>query len=233
MLRDKLSPDQISGQLRAKRVLSISHETIYRYVRQDRQRGGHLYRHLRLSRKNCRKRYGRRDSRGQLQGKRKIEDRPAAVERRQQLGHWEIDTVMGKYGTKPCIVTLVERKSGFVLIGKLKARTMEEANRATLELMQRHGGRFRTITADNGTEFHGYQAVEDQTDTKYYFATPYHSWQRGTNENTNGLIRQYLPKGTSMAGLSQDACDDISDQLNSRPRKRHAYNTPAEVLYAI
>jgi IS30 family transposase len=155
LLHDKLSPEQVSGHLRAKRILLISHETIYRYVRRDRQRGGHLYEHLRFSRKNCRKRYRGRDSRGQLQGKRRIEDRPVVIEGRTQLGHWEIDTVMGKYGTKPCIVTLVERKSGYVLIGKLKARTMEEANRSTLELIQTHGGRFRTITADNGTEFHG------------------------------------------------------------------------------
>lgn len=233
LLRQKLSPDQVSGHLRAKRILSISHETIYRYVWRDRSAGGRLYRHLRQANKKRRKWYRSKDSRGQLPGKRKISERPTVVEGRRQLGHWEIDTVMGKYGTKPCIVTLVERKSGYLLIGKLKARTTEEANRSTLELIRRRDGWFKTITADNGTEFHGYQAVEDQTQTKYYFATPYHSWERGTNENTNGLIRQYLPKGTSMVRLTQQRCDEIADQLNSRPRKRHDYNTPAEVLNGI
>ena len=198
----------------------------------NRSAGGYLHTHLRQANKYRRKWYRSKDSRGQLPGKRKIDERPAAVERRHQLGHWEIDTVMGKYGTRPCIVTVVERTTGFVLIGKLKARTTEEANRSTIELIRRHRDRFRTITADNGTEFHGYQAVEDQTNAKYYFATPYHSWERGTNENTNGLIRQYLPKGMSMVRLTQKRCDDIAHELNNRPRKRHGYKTPAEVFYA-
>lgn len=229
LLAEKHSPEQITGALRARRLPVMSHETIYRYVRQDRKRGGRLYRNLRLP-KRWRKRYRSVDSRGVLPGKRVIGERPAVAEGRTQLGHWEIDTVMGKYGTKPCIVTLVERKTGFVLIGKLKARTTEEANRATLELIGRHRNRFKTITADNGTEFHGYANVEQQSAVKYYFAAPYHSWERGTNENTNGLIRQYLPKGTSLVKLTQQRCDDIADQLNDRPRKRHGFKSPAELF---
>jgi IS30 family transposase len=127
-----------------------------------------------------------------------------------------------------CIVTLVERKSGYLAIGKLAARTVLQTNRAILALMRRHRGRVRTITADNGSEFHGYAAVEAATGVRFYFATPHHSWERGTNENTNGLIRQYLPKGQSMTSLTQSQCDAIAHHLNNRPRKRHGYKTPKQ-----
>ena len=159
-----------------------------------------------------------------------IGERPAAVETRRQVGHWEIDTVMGQSlgESSDCILTLVERKSGYVLIGKLRARTVEQASKATLALMRRHPGQFKTITSDNGTEFHGYAQIEAASPVKFYFATPHHSWERGTNENTNGLIRQYLPKGQSMTSLTQSQCDAIANHLNERPRKRHAYKTPYE-----
>ena len=123
-------------------------------------------------------------------------------------------------------MTLVERQGGYLLVGKMRARTTAELNRATLALIARHPHAFRTITADNGTEFHGYRALEAATGVPFYFATPHHSWERGTNENTNGLLRQYLPKGTSLASLTQSRCDVIAETLNARPRKRHAYQTP-------
>jgi IS30 family transposase len=145
------------------------------------------------------------------------------------LGHWEIDTVMG-HGTKHCIVTLVERSTGYVLIGKLPDRTVASLNRRTTQLIWRSPVPVRTITADNGTEFHGYRDIEDATGTLIYFATPYHSWERGTNENTNGLIRQYLPKRRSMATLTQPQCDAIALALNTRPRKRLGFLTPLEQL---
>jgi transposase, IS30 family len=233
LLHQDWSPEQISGHLRAERTLSISHETIYRHVKRDRRRGGLLFQHLRFWKKKWRKLYRSRDSRGRLPGKRMINQRPAAIEARKQIGHWEIDTVMGRYGTKPCIVTLVERKTGYLMIGKLCARTKNEANRRILKLIKRRPGLFETITADNGTEFHGYDDIERITDVKFYFAQPYHSWERGTNENTNGLIRQYLPKGMSMEALTQIQCDVIADKLNTRPRKRHEYKTPAQLFNAI
>lgn len=228
LLKEEWSPEQVSGHLSRSGELAISHETIYRHVWQDLQSGGTLHLHLRGARKQCRKRYGHYDSRGRLAGKRMIGERPEAVERRTRTGHWEIDTVMGESlgQSSDCILTLVERKTGYVMIGKLKARTAAEANRALLALMARHPGRITTITADNGTEFHWYAKVEAVSPVKFYFATPHHSWERGTNENTNGLIRQYLPKGQSMAGLTQARCDRIAEQLNNRPRKRHGYKTP-------
>jgi IS30 family transposase len=228
LLREEWSPQQVSGHLGRTRELVISHETIYRHVWRDLKAGGTLHVHLRGARKQCRKRYGRYDSRGRLAGKRMIGERPAGVERRRRSGHWEIDTVMGESlgESSDCILTLVERKTGFVLIGKLKARTAAEANRVLLELMERHPGRVLTITADNGTEFHWYAQIEAMRPVKFYFATPHHSWERGTNENTNGLIRQYFPKGHTMAKVTQSLCDMVADQLNNRPRKRHGYKTP-------
>ena len=198
------------------------------HVWRDLRNGGSLHTHLRGARKQRRKRYRSYASRGRLAGKRMIHERPAAVESRRQTGHWEIDTVMGAGQQGDCVVTVVERKSGFVLIGKLPCRTKEHAIRVIVGLIRRHPGRFKTITSDNGTEFHCYRAIEAATGVKFYFATPHHAWERGTNENTNGLIRQYLPKRQSMAKLTQNQCDRIAQKLNDRPRKRHAYKTPNE-----
>ena len=224
LLRAQWSPEQVAGHLRRHGEFRISHETIYRHIWRDHRAGGTLHQQLRGARKQRRKRYGRYDSRGRLAGKRLIGERPAAVETRRRIGHWEIDTVLGT--TRQCVVTLVERKTGFLLLGKLRARTTAELNRATIALIRRHPGRFRTITADNGTEFHGYPAIEAATGVPFYFATPHHSWERGTNENTNGLLRQYLPKGQCLASLTQSHCDTIAQHLNHRPRKRHDYKTP-------
>jgi IS30 family transposase len=231
LLRLDWSPEQICGRLRSDRLLSISHETIYRRLRRDRHCGGSLFMHLRCARKKKRKRYGRPDSRGRLTGKRMIDQRPVFIEQRAHIGHWESDTVMGRSSTHDCILTLLERKSGYVLIGKLAARTKEQTNYRTLRLIARHPQRFQTITADNGTEFHGYEQIERATDVTFYFAQPYHSWERGSSENVNGLIRQYLPKGTSMQSLTQQHCDAIAHRLNHRPRKRHGFKTPAEVFF--
>jgi transposase, IS30 family len=227
LLRRRFSPEQISGRLRFHRELSISHETIYRHVWRDRILGGSLYTYLRGARKRRRKRYGAYDSRGRLAGKRHISERPLAAELRSEIGHWEIDTVIGK-GDHHCLVTIVDRKTGYLVIGKLRARTKEHTNRRTLQLIRRHPQRFKTITADNGTEFHDYAQIEHATGIAFYFATPHHSWERGTNENTNGLIRQYVPKGTSMAKLSQQRCNAIARELNNRPRKRLGFKTPQE-----
>ena len=134
-------------------------------------------------------------------------------------------------GSKDCIVSLVERKTGLLLIGKLQDRTTASLNGRVIGIIESHGGRFETITSDNGTEFHNYQCIEARTKALFYFARPYHSWERGTNENANGLIRQYLPKRTSMAALSQQQCNSIAQKLNQRPRKRHGFKTPLECYY--
>jgi transposase, IS30 family len=229
LIRCKLSPEQASGYLGRLGRLCISHETIYRHIWRDKRLGGGLHRHLRCAIKRRRKRYRSYDSRGRLAGKRMINERPASVENRREPGHWEIDTVMGK-GSRHYILTVVERKSGYTLIGKLTSRTKEQATAKAIALIQKHRQQFKTITADNGTEFHGYADIEQATGVPFYFANPHHSWERGTNENTNGLIRQYVPKNTSMRSLTQDDCDQIAKALNTRPRKRHEYQTPEDVL---
>lgn len=221
------SPEQIAGYLQRHRLLRISHETIYRYIWADKRCGGGLYRHLRGAQKQRRKRYGSYDSRGRLAGKRPIDERPAIVETRRHIGHWEVDTVLGA-GDRHCLLSLVERKTGYVVLGKLRARTTAEVNRRATQLIRRQQRPVRTITADNGTEFHGYAAIEQKTQSRFYFATPHHAWERGTNENTNGLIRRYLPKRQSMKHLSQRDCNRIAAILNTRPRKRLGYRTPEE-----
>ena len=227
LLRRQWSPEQVAGHLRRLGQLLISHETIYRHVWRDKKAGGLLYTHLRGARKKRRKRYGAYDSRCRLAGKLMISERPPEVEARGRVGHWEADTVAGA-GSKDCVLTLVERKTGLVLIGKLADRTAEGLSWRAVSLMRRPGAKFETVTADNGTEFHDYKRVEGLTGAAFYFARPYHSWERGSNENANGLVRQYLPKGSSMAGLTQHQCNAIARRLNTRPRKRLGFRTPLE-----
>lgn len=222
------SPQQVSAYLRQTGALSISHETIYVHVWRNKRHGGELWRHLRQAGKKRRKRYGAYDSRGRLAGKRHISERPLEAETRSCVGHWEVDTVMGSDRGRHSVVTMVERATGFTLIGKLERHCAADATARLIELISRHKGRVATVTADNGSEFHSYAQVEEATGAVFYFATPHHAWERGTNENTNGLIRQYLPKRKSMAHITQADCDEIARRLNSRPRKRLGYRTPEE-----
>lgn len=231
-LKADWSPEQISGRLRRDGELSISHETIYIHVWRDKEAGGLLYRHLRCSPKLRRKRHNSYDSRGRMAGKRHISERPSSIDKRRTLGHWEIDTVVGK-GAQDCVTTLVERMTGFALIGKLPDRSMRNTSRRTKMLIRRTPEQFKTITADNGTEFHDYESIEKATGVMFYFATPYHSWERGSNENFNGLLRQYLPKRASLATITQADCDRIAKKLNTRPRKRLSYRTPEERFHGI
>lgn len=228
-IRLNWSPDQVARWTSGELGISVCHETIYQYIYMDKRAGGTLACHLRHRTRKCRKRYRSKDYRRILRGKTMIADRPTEINQRLTFGHWEIDTVLGK-GSKACIATLVERKTGYVIIVALKAKTSKEMNNKVIAAIVRSGLPFFSITSDNGTEFHGYKAIEAATKTKFYFANPYHSWERGTNENTNGLIRQYLPKGTSMSHLTQDECDLIAEQINGRPRKRLGYDTPMNAV---
>jgi IS30 family transposase len=222
------SPEQIAGRLRRERVLRICDETIYRYIWNDQRAGGHLYTHLRCAQNQRRKRYGAYDSRGRLADKRPIATRPAGATNRSRVGHWQGDTMLGDGQSWPRVLTLVERKTGFVAIGKLRQRNGVEVNRRARRLIAAQPRPVHTITVDNGTEFHSYAALEHVVDARFYFATPHLAWERGTNENTNGLIRQYLPKRASMAQVTQQDCNRIATKLNRRPRKRLGYQTPEE-----
>jgi IS30 family transposase len=229
MIREGFSPEQIVGRRKLEGKQVMSHETIYRWIWTDKQCGGTLWQHLRGARKQRRKRYGRYDSRGRLAGKKPIEQRPAVVASRERIGDWELDTVHGR--GKACVVTVVERKTGLVRIGPIQRATKELTLDGTVKLLWPERQRVKTITADNGTEFHNYQELETILGTEVYFATPHHAWERGTNENTNGLIRQYLPKGMNLSRLSQQQCDRIAERLNNRPRLRLGFKTPNEAYY--
>lgn len=230
-LRQRWSPEQISGHLLASATWRISHETIYRYILADKKAGGTLYKSMRIMAKLRRKRYNSQDSRGVLAGKRHISTRPIEVEQRLCPGHWEGDTVIGR-DKHHSILTLLERQSGYAVIKKLRARTADQVTQAASQALTEHAGRFHTLTLDNGTEFHDYKILEARFPLTCYFATPYHSWERGANENLNGLIRQYLPKGICMSKLTQADCDWIANELNNRPRKRLQFKTPTEVYHA-
>ena len=229
LIREDWSPEQIMGWCARFGILSISHETIYRRIVKDRKQGGTRWTHLRVVTKRYRKRYGAYDSRGRLAGKRHISTRPVEAEHRARVGHWEGDTVHGSTQHNACILTMVERKSGFLAIGQLDRCGAPETTARLRQLIGAQPQPVRTLTLDNGTEFHAYKQLEAMTDTVCYFATPHHSWERGSNENANGLIRQYLKKGVSMEHLTQRDCELIADKLNRRPRKRLGFRTPEEV----
>jgi IS30 family transposase len=231
LLQHNYSPEQIAGILKRLGRIFISHETIYQYILKDRRKGGILYKHLRIKIGRHRKRGAKHQKRAIIADKRPISTRPKVVERRTRIGHWEADTVVGT-DRHHCIVTLVERKTGFTVIKKIQSMTVSEVNRACLDAIITHRWRFRSITFDNGIEFQGWKELESKFPIKCYFANPYHSWERGTNENLNGLVRQYIPKGSCMKYITQNYCDWIAEELNTRPRKRHGYRTPKELFYA-
>jgi IS30 family transposase len=229
LIRQRFSPEQIVGRRTLAGEAVMSHETIYRWIWADKRCGGSLWRQLRGARKQRRKRYGQYDSRGRLASKKPIEQRPTVVANRSRIGDWEIDTIHGR--GKACVVTVVERKTGLVRLGPIQRATKELTLGRTVKLLWAERQRVKTITADNGTEFHNYRELESLLGTQVYFATPHHAWERGTNENTNGLIRQYLPKGTNLSRITQQQCDRIAEQLNNRPRLRLGFRTPNEVYY--
>ena len=229
LLLEQWSPEQIAGTLRRLNELQISHQTIYRYIRRDWRSGGVLWQELR-------RRYKRRkyhlglEKRGRLQGKPMIESRPEHVEERQKTGHYEGDAVHGASWERTCVVTVVERATGLLLMGRSPDKTVKSVNKVLVRLLQQSPLSVRTLALDNGTEFHGYRAVEAATSVQIYFARPHHLWQRGSNENTNGLVRQYSTKRTSMTGLSQRQCDQVAHRLNTRPRKRHGHLRPLQLI---
>lgn len=221
-LERRWTPEQI-GQLRdGAGHRWISYETIYQYLRRDKAAGGTWYQWLPQGRRQRHRHFHRR-SRGGPRG-RSITERPAIVAARQQIGHWEIDTVKGK--GRACLVTAVERVTGYVVIGKLPACTEAEFTRRTLRLLRPH--QVRTLTMDNGSEMTGYHQLQDRLGLTCYFTQPYSAWQRGSIENVNGLIRRYLPKGTDLSPLTQHQCNHIARELNQRPRKRLNWHTPEE-----
>jgi transposase, IS30 family len=229
LLKLDLSPEQISGYLKSTQGVSVSHETIYRYIYEDKAQGGHLYLRLRLIPKGYRKRYGSYQQRGQLVDRVSIDERPAIVEARSRIGDWEGDTIIGK-GRKSALLTLVERKTLYTLIVKLNSRNAMELAEKLTQTMKTLKRKIATITFDNGKEFAEHKMIAKELNSDVYFAHPYSSWERGTNENTNGLIRQYFPKGTDFNAITEKDIALVMERLNIRPRKTRNYKAPIELF---
>lgn len=229
-IKQDWSPKQISLRLAQDGILKVSHEKIYQYIYADKHKGGKLYTHLR-HKKKYRNRQGSYDKRGQIANRVSIAERPAIVELKQRVGDWELDTVIGK-NHQQALVTLVERKTKTTFIKKVEKRDAASVGNAIIELLKPYSrlGLVHTLTADNGKEFADHQRVAQQLNTDFYFADPYASWQRGLNENTNGLIRQYCPKGSSFDHIDETFIEKIMFKLNNRPRETLGMKTPNEVM---
>lgn len=180
--------------------------------------------------KKKRKRRGKRDSRGHIKNRVSIDKRPYIVEKRSRIGDWEIDTIIGK-DHKGALLTIVERKAKWTLVKKLAGKDSVPVTEAVIDLMRDLKDKVQTITADNGKEFAGYEEISRILEIEFYFTHPYHSWERGLNENTNGLIRQYFPKGMSFDSITDEDVAFVMDRLNNRPRKSLDYATPDEVFF--
>jgi IS30 family transposase len=231
LIREEWSPEQIVGRLNDEQGVRISHEWIYQYIYADQRSDGDLYRYLRCQ-KPRRKRYGSYDRRGIIPNRVSIEERPAIVDARRRFGDWEGDTVIGK-GHRGALVTLVERKSLYTVIRAVRRKTAEAVRKAVNCGLTPHRDRVHTITYDNGREFSDHQGMAADLETRIYFAHPYASCERGLNENTNGLIRQYFPKHRDLTTVTEREIQRAMDKLNHRPRKSLGFRTPHEVFFNI
>lgn len=229
LLRADWSPEQISGRLKKEQGIRISHEWIYQHVLADKRTSGDLFKHLRCQKKR-RKRYGTYDRRGKLPNCRSIEERPAIVNTRKRLGDWEVDTIMGRQH-KQAILTLTERKSRFTVVSKLKRRTAQAVRQQVCRVLLPLKPKVHTLTSDHGKEFADHAQIAQTLELKFYFAHPYAAWERGTNENTNGLLRQYFPKKSDFQAISNRILEQTMTKLNFRPRKALRFKTPFEVFF--
>ena len=232
LIKDKLrldwSPEQTSDWLSKQGCPTASHERIYQYILADKKAGGDLYKHLRCK-KLRKKRYGARDRRGQLPDRTSIDVRPSIVAERSRVGDWELDTIIGK-GHKQAIVSLTERKSRLALIAKVERKTASQVSASIIRLLSPLKRGVLTLTSDNGKEFADHKEMAKALNADFYFAHPYSSWERGTNENMNGLIRQYFPKNCDFRTVKNEDIQIAMERLNNRPRKCLGYQTPNEVF---
>jgi IS30 family transposase len=236
-LRQRWSPEQIAGRLAAHpptdlKGLSISHTTIYRSIWSDPERAREFRPFLRIASKPRRKPYGKPSRQGHILGKRSIETRPAAANERQRLGDWEGDTIIGK-GHRGVVLTCVDRASRYTIARKVQACATAPVTEQLQQTIRRLPDEKRqSLTLDNGREFARPLELEKKLQLPIYFAHPYHSWERGTNENTNGLLRQYLPKGSDLTEVTPAELAGYVRQLNHRPRKCLGFHTACEVFHA-
>ena len=230
LVEDQWSPEQIAGRLQLEKLPTISHETIYQRILDDKQQGGTLYTHLRCK-KQRKKRYGSKTAgRSCIPNRVDIEKRPAIVDSRKRVGDWEGDTIIGSHNGGAVIASMVERKSRYTVLAKSKDKTTVSVVNGIIQQMKPFDELVKTVTFDNGKEFSGHQRLTQKLGAAIYFARPYHSWERGLNENTNGLVRQYFPKKTIFDNIGEHEFQHVANKLNSRPRKCLGYRTPTEVL---
>jgi len=228
LLREEYSPEQISGVLKMNGEEMVSHERIYQHIWDDKKQKGLLHTHLRRKGRKYRKRGSQKDSRGVLVGRIGIEQRPKEAEERTVFGHLETDTIIGK-NHKGAIVTLNDRASGMLWMRKVETREAIVVRSKICEMLDEIRPYIKSVTGDNGKEFAEHQYITDQY-CDFFFANPYSPWERGSNENLNGLIRQYIPKTTDFSTIGADKIIEIQNKLNSRPRKRYNYETPIFVM---
>jgi IS30 family transposase len=228
-LKQDWSPEQISGWLKKNNKPSVSHETIYQFIIEDQKEGGELYKHLRLGRKKRRKRIKNNDRRGQIPNRVSIDERPAIVDTKERVGDWEIDTIIGK-NHKGAIVTAVERKLKYSCLRRVPRKEASLVTKALIDMLKPHKDLVHTLTGDNGKEFSEHEKIAQALQAKFYFAHPYSSWERGLNENTNGLIRQYFPKQSCLISVSDEYVAAVQEKLNERPRKSLDFESPKHLF---
>ena len=234
LLDTEASPDQISGRLKNLYGICISHERIYQWIWKDKRSGGTLYTHLRHRAKKYNKRKGKKAGRGLIPNRVDIDQRPKIVEKKQRFGDFELDTIIGARH-QGAILSIVDRSSKYTILHPLQQATAQAVTESVSKCLEplKEKDLIRTYTADNGKEFADHQGIVNALGGDFFFAKPYQAWQRGLNEHTNGLVRQYLPKGTSFANLQYDQVAQIEYKLNNRPRKILKYKTPKEVLLSL
>ena len=228
-IQSQWSPEQISGYAKKHGLFSIGKEWIYQFILKDKEKGGKLFLNLRHQNKRYRKRYGSPKRTGPIKNRRFIDERPKIIDERKRLGDWEIDTIIGKQ-QRQAVVSIVERLSKKTILKKVSRRSASFVTNATIEGLKTLSRAVHSITSDNGSEFAYHEMISKELDTEFYFAHPYSSWERGLNENTNGLVRQYLKKGSCFTDVHDDDLDKIANQLNNRPRKSLGFATPNEVF---
>lgn len=229
LIEEDWSPDQIAHALK-RYGHPVSHESIYQWVIADRRQGGSLYLHLRRRQRKYNRRHGKDSGRGLIPNRTPIEQRPAVANKRLEFGHWEADTVVGTRARGAVLVTLIERKSRFLLAVKARSKGAEDVSAALLEALEPYKDMVRSITFDNGKEFCSHEQIADTLACQTYFANSYHSWERGSNENANGLLRQYFPKGKSLDPVSSEKVLWAQDRINNRPKRVLGYNSPERVF---
>jgi IS30 family transposase len=228
LLEQDYSPEQVNGFMKKNLQETLSHESIYQMIWKDKKAKGKLHEHLRRKGRRYRKRGSSKDSRGKIVGRVGIEKRPKEAEERKVFGHFELDTIIGK-DHKGAIITLNERASGMLWMRKVESKDAEIVIKKLAEMLEEIRPYLRSITGDNGKEFAAHQFITDEF-CDFFFANPYSPWERGSNENLNGLIRQYLPKKSDFNNFTDEQIREIETKINNRPRKRFGYENPIFVM---